>query len=447
MQSRGKKRPRADPIMRALFLLLLLAAPAALAAQDQDSVQAVIDTVIVTGNEKTRDYVILDEMTLRPGGVATPGAMEFDRSRIYSLGLFNRVEISYERLDSLRLLLVDVHERWYLIPVPLFGFRDGDPKKPYFGAGILHNNVAGRNQKLFASLVLGYNPSVDLFFSDPLIDRENALFFSGGFSYSRVRNRSEREAALTGDFDEKHLDLNVALGKRFSLYESASFNPGYHITEIDDYAPERTVSPNGRDAYLYARLSYIYDSRDIREYPSAGRFASVYFTKYGFGTSSVNFARAGADLRAYIRLPLDLTLAGRLHGTMASGGVIPTYNRVYFGYGERIRGNFKEVLEGENMLGSSVELRYPLLPARTIEIRSLPIPREFSVWRFGLGMVLFGDAGTVWFRDEPLALRSFVAGYGAGLDILLPYSTVIRLAYARNENARGEFLFDLRAAF
>jgi outer membrane protein assembly factor BamA len=407
----------------------------------------IVDTVIVTGNEKTLAYVILDEMTLTPGSVVTAAEIEFDRGRIYSLGLFNRVDISYDRMDSLRVLIVDVHERWYLIPVPLFGFRDGDPKKPYFGGGVLHNNFLGRNQKVFLSLVFGYNPSFDVFFSDPQIDREHHLFFSGSLSFSRVRNRSERETALSGEFDERHADINSTIGQRLSLYESAGINLGYHNVDVGEYRPGRTVSTTGRDAYFYGRLFYAYDSRDIREYPMAGRFVSVWITRYGFGTSGVDYTRLGADTRAYIRLPLTLTCAIRLHGTMVAGGTVPTYSRVYFGYGDRIRGYFKTVFEGEHMLGSSVELRYPLLPARIIEFRAGPLPREFTVWRFGLSAVLFGDAGTVWFRGERLRLASVASGYGGGIDILLPYSAVIRLAYARNDTGKDQFIFDFRAAF
>ncbi len=439
--------------MTRLFHLVLLLAAAGAAAQPADTLGGPetplgrIDTVLVTGNEKTRAYVILDEMTLAPGGTATTAAIEFDRARVYSLGLFNRVDISYERLDSLGILLVDVHERWYLIPVPLFGFRDGDPRRVYFGAGILHNNVLGRNQKFFGSLVFGYNPSIDLFFSDPQIDRARNLFFSAGLAFSRVRNQSVRESAVSGDFDEKHGDVNLTLGRRLSLYESAGVTPGFHIVQIDDYREGRTVSSTGRDAYPYARAFYTWDARDIREYPMTGAFLSVAATHCGFGVSAVNFTRFNGDARAYMRLPVTLTVAARLHGTIVAGGEVPPYSRVYFGHAERIRGYFRTVFEGENMLGTSVELRYPLLPARIIEFSAVPLPREFTVWRFGLSTILFGDAGTVWFRGDPLTFGRVVSGYGAGLDILLPYSAVVRLAYARNDRAAGQFLVDLRSAF
>ncbi len=434
-----------------LILFSILFSTTSLVAQEADSAISqplgIIDTIIVSGNHKTKAYVILDEMALKPGILATSEAIEYDRSRIYSLGLFTRVDIFYDSLQGQRFLAVDVSERWYLIPVPLFGFRDGDPKKPYYGAGVLHNNVGGNNQKLFASAVFGHNPSFELFFADPLIDRPNNLYASEDISLARIRNRSEREILRAGSFDERHFDVHGTLGKRFSLYETLGLSAGFHYVEVTNYQPGRTISPRGRDRYIYGTLSYTYDSRDLREYAASGSFISLSISKNGFGEFDVNFTRFSADFRRYIPLPATFTLATRVDGTIVSGGEIPTYSRSYFGYGERIRGYFKTVFEGENLFGGSVELRFPLLPARTITFTAIRLPTEFSIWRFGICLALFVDTGVTWFRGEGISLNSFASGYGGGVHFLLPYSVVLRTEYAFNEYRKGQFIFDLRASF
>ena len=159
-----------------------------------------VDTIIVAGNDKTEEYVILDEMTIKPGSLLTYEAIEYDRSRIYSLGLFTRVDILYDSLGTRHFLFVDVRERWYIVPVPIFGFRDGDPHKFYFGGGLLHYNFRGRNQKLYGSVVFGYDPALSFAFSDPQLDRENNLYFALSLGYPRVKNRSVVQSDLTGDF-------------------------------------------------------------------------------------------------------------------------------------------------------------------------------------------------------------------------------------------------------
>ncbi|MCK5573107.1 MAG: BamA/TamA family outer membrane protein [Bacteroidetes bacterium] len=438
------------PTNNTVLCLVLAFWPLLLYAQDHapesglTRVLGIIDTVIVAGNTSTEKYVILNEMSLKPGSPVTQEEMDYDRDRIYSLGLFTRVEIYYDSLATQRFLYVDVRERWHLIPIPIFGFRDGDPKKIFFGGGILHNNLRGRNQKLLAYLTLGYDPSFSVSYYDPLFDHENRLSFSASLSYNRIRNRSEIQEELWGEFDENHYNASVGLGKRFSLYQSANVSAGYKLLKVSEYRPGRTVSTDGTDSFVHITLSYTYDSRDLFEYPTRGTFLQIFVTKQGLGFGPVNFARYGVDVRKYFMLPLKLTLVLRLKGSVVSGGEVPTYAQAYYGYGERIRGYFYTVFQGEDIVGGTVEFRYPLFPATTYHVTFIPLPPEFAYWRFGIGLALFGDTGTTWFRGEKLTWRFLYSGFGGGLDFLLPYSLVVRLQYAWNNHFQGQFILDLR---
>ena len=364
-------------------------------------VLGILDTVIVAGNTSTETYVILNEMTLRPGSAVTPEAIQYDRGRIYSLGLFTKVEIYYDSLQSVRFLYVEVSERWHLIPVPIFGFRDGDPKKIYFGAGILHNNLRGRNQKLFAFLTLGYDPSAAISYSDPLFDHEDRLALSIGLSYARVRNRSEIYA---GDFPVNNYSANLGLSKRFSLFQSLGLSAGVRAVVAGEYQPGFTLNTGGKDIFITASLAYTYDSRDLYEYASRGQFAELYVARNGFGESEVGFFRLGGDLRLYTPLPLGITLLTRAVSTIVAGGNVPGYMNTYFGYGERIRGYYTTVFEGENLAGGTIELRIPIIrgqdlrceqprdPARLCLLAARPQP--CALWRYGRHVV-------PWPKDRP----------------------------------------------
>ncbi len=411
-----------------------------------DTPLGLLDTIMVSGNEKTKSYVILDEMTLRKGAVVTPSLLEYDRNRIYSLGLFTRVDLWYDSLGTVRFLLVDVRERWFFIPFPTFGFRDGDPKRPYYGAGVLHTNVGGRNQKLYASLTLGYDPSASLSFVDPLLNRKASLYGAVSVSFSRPKNKSDREAALTGEYYETHFNLGGTLGKRFSLHQSAGITLGYTSITVPQYFPGRTASPDGRDSFLWGTLSFTHDTRDLAEYASRGLFAGLSVTENGFGESALSYTRTSGDFRGYLPLPAGCTIAMRAFASMASGGDVPVYGHSYFGYGERIRGFYNEVAEGEDLVLASAELRFAVLPARTIQVSGLPIPEQFTIWRFGISLALFADAGSTWLRGEPFGLRTLSSGVGAGIHFLLPYSAIARVEYARNSAHRGEWILGFRGA-
>jgi outer membrane protein assembly factor BamA len=435
----------------AILSLLLWLAPYARAADDDSrsptDTLGVADTVIVIGNEKTKSYVITDEMFLQPGSPVTPEAIVFDRNRIYSLGLFTSVEIFYDSLSTPHALFVMVKERWYIIPFPIFGFRFGDPKKIFFGGGVLHNNLGGRNKKLYAAFAFGYDPSASLYYLDPLLDADARLTFSANATYSRTLNKSETQAAISGDFFEYRVNLAPTLGKRLSLYQSTTLTVGYQDISVSSYQPGRTVGTQGRDQFLYAVLSYIYDSRDLAEYPSRGYNILLSLMKNGFGEDDVNWARYVADLRGFYPLTSRLTLGCRAAATLVSGGEVPTYSHAYFGYNEKLRGHYRTVYEGENLINSSLELRYSILPLHTIHASWIPLPEEFTVWRFGIALALFADAGTIWYRGDTVSLDSFYSGYGAGINFLLPYSFVVRTEYAWNEHAQGQFIVDFRVSF
>ena len=122
--------------------------------------------------------------------MVTLAAMEYDRRRIYSRGLFTRVDIQFDSLGGKRYLLVDVNERWYFFPGAHPGIPRRGPQPVLLRRRPGAEQVGGRNQKLFASLVLGYDPSAGLSFLEPMIDPESRLSLGAGASFSRVSNKS-----------------------------------------------------------------------------------------------------------------------------------------------------------------------------------------------------------------------------------------------------------------
>jgi hypothetical protein len=262
--------------------------------------------------------------------------------------------------------------------------------------------------------------------------------------YARIRNRSVIEASQGGQYDEIHYEGLGTFGKRFTLYTSVMAKAGFSVVKASPYAPGRTNDPDGVDSYLNLTAIFLRDSRDLAEYPLKGMYTEVYAAKYGFGESVVNFARYGVDFRRYFDPSEAVTVVTRLFGSVVSGGTVPPYARAYFGYGERIRGYFETVFEGDNQAGATVELRFPILRPRYYHFTVVDLPPEFAFWRIGLILSLFGDTGTAWFRGTPLTWQSFATGYGGGLDLVLPYSLIVRAAYALNDVGRGQFILDLR---
>ncbi|MBI4548589.1 MAG: BamA/TamA family outer membrane protein [Ignavibacteriae bacterium] len=415
-------------------------------SSDSSISQLIIDQIIIIGNHQTKDYVILREMSLKPGSQISLDQLEYEKNRIYSLGLFNQVELStVPSTPGFVNLIVAVNERWYIFPYPIFGIKDRDWSKLFYGLGILHSNFRGRNEKLSTSLVLGYDPSVSLWYRNGFLDHRGRHFLDTRMSYSKVRNKSLRALQGSTNFDERHVFISVALGRRFGNYNSAWISASYEIVDVTDNPQASTLSPDGIDRFPLFAVGYLHDTRDLAEYPAYGFFARAAVTKFGFLASDIDLVRYALDLRQYIPFTPRVILTGRAFTDLIAGGRTPAYNRVYFGYSNRIRGHFNEVMEGENIIGASSELHVTLLTPRYFNFKFLP--SEFEIWRFAISLAAFADAGTVWFRGEPLVLNRFAKGYGLGIHFLLPYSAVLRVEYAWNELRKGQFIIDLGSSF
>jgi outer membrane protein assembly factor BamA len=448
----GRKAP-ATAFQASLFVVLALAFFQPLRAQDTipprppyDSSfvasSPVVDEIVVAGNEKTKAFVILREMSIHPGDTLTKKAIDYDKERIYSLRLFNRVEVTAAPAAPGRAkITVQVNERWYIFPYPILGIRDRDWSKVFYGAGLVHSNFRGRNEKLYASAVLGYDPSYSLWYRNPFLNEEGTWFLEGRTSYSIIRNRSPQVESELGEYQERHFNLLATVGRRFGRQHSAWVNGGYRSVHVPNESPISTISGSGTDKFPVLGAGYTFDSRDLAEYPSRGSLVSVTASKSGFPGHEVDFFRYATDLRYFQPLPGGFTLAGRVYTDFAAGGTVPSYSRVYIGYGERVRGHFRTLIEGENLAGAIAELRFPIVSARYVKVGMLP--DGVNLWRLGLSAALFGDAGTAWFRDEKFSTGNLTKGYGAGLNFLLPYSIVLRVEYARNEARKGEVIIDL----
>lgn len=426
-----------------LFTALALTLnPRAQAAAVTDS-SLTVSKIVITGNETTKDYVILREMGTRIGAPLDSLSLERDKKQIYSLQLFNKVDVNYTAEGNQATVYVRVSERWYIFPIPIIGFRYRDLKKIYYGASLIHQNFRGRNEKIMASAVFGYDGWFNLAYQNPKLTSDDDIFLRSEVGFQHVRNQN----TSAGEYDQRLTAGTVELGKRYGLYQTFFFLVGYDRWDVSNPQAGWTVSPTGKDDFITLGATYIYDGRDIREYATSGSYAGLSVTKNGLGESQVNLLRFGVDLRGYVPLGDDLSLCGRAFGSSLGGGNSPTYLHAYFGYYDRIRGYYSTILEGEDILGGSLELRFPLLAPRykTVSIRFLP--PEFSVWRYGLYAALFADGGTIWFRRDQVFQVPWYAGYGAGLHFLLPYSIVIRTEYALNQHGRGQFVLGFGAPF
>lgn len=409
----------------------------------------VVDSVLISGNEITEPYIIMQELTFQKGDTLAQEDVEFNKERVYSLGLFNTVDIIPVRMNDISILNIDVSESWYIYPLPFITLKDKDWEKISYGLDVFIKNFRGKNETLRGRVSLGYDPSLFLSYYNPYISRENNISLGLSTSYQKSRNISSIAEFLYGDFfDYIIVNGQVSVGKRIDQFNQANTFITYSYIEAPRFIKGINASDNRIDRLLGLGASYTYDSRDLAQFPLHGLLGRATFQFKGLGLDDINYRILNLDFRNYYQVIGDLHFKYRLANRTTFGDLIPFYDFSYLGFGERIRGHFYKAREGHNSYVANTEIYYPLIKEWIINLDFVPLlPKELLKYRVAFYTQAFADAGATRFHGEKLSFNNFDLGYGAGITLLiLPHNT-FRLEAAFDDKGNLEWIFDLGVSF
>jgi len=439
--------------LKLFFLILIIYLP--VNAQQEDTLyfkgnySVLIDSIKITGNDITEEFIILRELTFSIGDTLNPKLAEYNRERIYSLDIFNEVKLKPFKLDDKNILMIQVKESWYIYPLPFLTLKDRDWDKISYGVAVKIANFRGRNETLRGRLALGYDPSLTFSYFNPNLSRNLDLFSNIQIGLQSVNNRSETAEELAGgDFEHKFYFAKIIFGKRFGLFHHFSVTTGYDYIETPFYIEGVSASNERIDRTMILGASYSYDTRDLRQYASNGLLAIASFELKGFGINDINYRIAYFDYREYRPIIISgLVLKWRFAARLTNGNV-PYYDYSYIGLRERIRGHWDEQQEGNDLFVSSLEMNYWVLNDYRLNLYWIPLlPNSLLSYRVGLVWELFADTGTTRLNGEPYTLKQLSTGYGTGVSLLLLPYFIMRIEYAVNEQFTGQWIFDLSASF
>ena len=368
------------------------------------SQETTIREINIVGNEMTRDFIIRREIVSRAGQPFHPENLEQDKNRLLNLGIFSEIEITADTVENSVRMLIFVRERFRLLPFPLMQYTEMDGFS--YGGGVYHRNFTGRNQTVAFYALFGGNTDIYLTFYDPWIIGERVSF-------------SVETAQLVRDhpfenFRQKEQFFTAELGKTWNYTFTCRIKTGYRQVESDTIGITRSEAYT--DYLPFLKLTWIYDTRDVWVNSRSGVWAGGKLAQYGIPGKKPDFREITATITRYFPLRI-----GRTIGVMTSFGIrdglIPPYERYYFGGAQSVRGLEPDYRRGSRILISGVEYRYDIITRKAI----------WENFDFGLGGVLFFDNGSVWNSGESLHDRRFDSGFGAGLRFFIPFFNEFRI--------------------
>lgn len=439
-----------------------------------------IDRVLIIGNKVTRQRIIERELSLKPGDTINARRLNFtltwDKNKLYNLRLFNTVSVrALDKTNDHIDLLVELTERWYIFPVPIFELSDRnfnewwnnynhDLTRINYGVRIYKNNFRGRNESLRFTAQFGFHRKFDLQYKIPNLDRSQKHGLTFNFDFGAPRNLAYQTVDHRLEFLRKDQIVRETLGAgvtytyRKTFFETHSFTYFYRTSTVLDTVltlnPNFYVGPKPNQRFSQLSYYFVSERRDVVMYPLKGYQFTAYLAKSGiFPNEDVNQFELNLTY-AYHRPVGEKYFFSNFSSVFWSSPYEQPYS-VYDALGYRsliIRGFENFVVEGPVFALNKATFKRKIF-GKQWTIDRMPI-EQFNYFPLAIYIKAFADFGYVenyeYYQEKNLNTRlsnRFLAGAGVGLDFVTVYDLVIRMEYTYTQDGRGGFFLNARKEF
>lgn len=434
-----------------------------------------IATILIQGNKKTKDYIIIREMRFKQGDSVKasllPALIEQSRSLVYNTQLFTEVAVTPQVTNDALSVSIDVNEKWYLYPTPQFQLVDrnlnewlkrfnADLNRVVYGVKFVQYNFSGRRDQLRVSLLTGYARTISLSYSSPFSNRAltEGFAISGGYTQFREVNYRTTKNNLISNYTNKGFvrrtfGTSAAYIIRRGFYNSHVISLGYNTIKVDDSVAIKSGNDYFNSAINSAKfvdLSYAFRHLNVDNvnYPLKGRFGAVSLFKRGFGfRGGINLLEINARSAIYFPHGKGWNSSFQLSGKLKAPFDVAYINRRAFGFGDfYLRGLEYYVIDGVATALAQYTLKKKIISF------NIPVPFNIKVLSkipVALFAKTFADAGTSYVPpafDTRLNNRLlYTAGFG--LDILTLYDINLKLEYSFNQLGQNGLFLHMKGGF
>lgn len=397
-----------------------------------------INKILISGNAKTKDYVIARNILTEAGTVYNENLIREDLVRLYATQAFKDVkrdiEPAEECPDKYNVTIQIEEQRTASISIG----GGLDSATGIFGsAGIADNNFRGLNQRVGLNVLAGsgvilndsaiinrMNMQAELSFFEPyFLSADNSLmnkvFYRDFGSYQiplAIERRIGGEATIAHKMKgNKHLTSTLSLG-----LEHVKVDEGDYDTIASLYAQHNVnISERAKQlqggTFLSLSPALIYDTRDSAINPRSGVLANLRFDEALNVSSFENsYGKLTGSVKKYIPIGKKSSLSFLARAGGKTWGEMPEVMAYRLGGPYSIRGyRMSGVGTGDAFVMGSAELATPIPFLDKLKVQFLDNVR----------MTFFVDAGKIFNKnatdiiyDRPMQALSA----GVGLKVYIP---------------------------
>ena len=420
--------------------------------------QIKISAIEITGNKKTKDYIVKRELPYKVGDLLSKDDLDslniVSQQQLFNTALFLETNVSSEILDSTSVKIkIQLKERWYFFPIPYFRWVDRNfnqwwnesnrsLERVNYGINFRQANATGNNDKLTIGYITGYMHQAILRYQLPFIDKQ--LKYGMGLGLAQFNQKEINYKTLgnkqvffrTDDIIRKGYRANVNVTYRPNLFERHAFQVGIGNESISDsaIAIAPNLLPNHKKSFSYLDINWSYSKVrfDYNAYPTKGASTEIAFAQRFSkenNLSAIQFRQIVAHRIAPNRFIFaeSLTIGRTMQQSNYS-------DRKLMGYGlMQMNGLEYYVVDGNaaTVFKSAIHQRigsYTLINPLTKKF--LPsVKYTFWIKAFSqLGYVYSSEKN----KSNPLA-NSLLRTAGIGVDIISIYDLVLNVEYSINQ--------------
>jgi outer membrane protein assembly factor BamA len=434
-----------------------------------------IKDVIIKGNKKTKDYIILREMQFKKGDSVLietfTAQLEQARRQIYNTTLFNEVKLEYHATSAYDIIVVvDIKERWYIYPVPQFKITDrnfnewiktynASLKRVNYGLKFVHYNLSGRRDQLRIYALNGFSRDFSFSYNAPYSNKALSEGFVVGAGYSQKKEISYKTTfgdsvlfytsdPLRSKFVGSTFYVNAGYSMRRGFFNRHNFSANFTRVTVSD----SILLPKNNSNYFNSpkpfanvfEINYVWQYANVNNvlYATSGKTAFVALSKKGLGiTGSINCFTAEAGYNRYLDFGKGWLSSLQLNGKIRLPFTQAYINQRGLGYGDTyLRGQEYLVIDGVATALVKTTLKKKLASFKIKVPFKLKAIQYIPFTFFGK---VYGDLGYAYSKQQYVTNLNNKLLYtgGFGIDILTFYDVNLRFEYSFNQlGQKGLFL-------
>lgn len=433
-----------------------------------------VDQIIIAGNKRTHNTIILRELALKPGDFVQlgylPEVLEKDKRKLFNLHLFHTVQIySLDAGNGKINLLVEVDERWFTFPVPIFRLSDRnfnewwenynhDFSRVNYGLKLYQYNLWGRNHTMTFTSQFGFQRRFDLMYRIPYINKKQKQGLTFELDYIEAKNVADSTINHKLNFIKyDHVlrrtnGIGLTYTYRNNFYNYHRLKYEFRQTVIADTLHELNPNYLGgdrvRQKYDAVTYEFISDHRDVIAYPLRGHIFSLHLQKYGVGLhNDLNKTDASLYFALFREVSKGFFFSNLSFAYVSTPDKLPYFNYGAMGYDKIfVRGYEVYVIEGPQYFLNKTTFKKRIF-SRNWDL-NFWAKDQFNYFPLAIYLKAFADAGYVnnysaYTKSGVNTMLSdkFISGAGVGLDVATAYDVVVRFEYTfTSQNTNGFFL-------